>query len=472
VADNIQFEPFGPLLGLRYGNGIVQTHEYDADGRLTSTKSYDPTTGAYVQGADLTWSANNELLELTNVRGVSLNQNYSYDQLGRMLSAARGSGIAESFSYDSLGNRITQTTTGQMAQNFTYSASDDRVAATSQGRVWTYDPTGNINGFIGTDGLAVGLDYDTFGRVASSSKSGLTTAYLINGFGQRVSKAGPNGTYRYIYTPDGTLIAEFKDGAGWTDYVFGGSMLLGLLRGNALSFVHSDQVGRPEVITNSAKGTVWAASNNAFDRTVSLDQIGGMDVGFPGQYFDQETGLWHNYFRDFDASIGRYIQADPIGLGGGPNVYAYVSSNPSFSSDAKGLEGPEFALLSGGVIKELPERRGPDYVTVEFNMWQTTWSRSITRNGTVFNSGGGTSPGTGFSLQFGYLVGCPRTGDEVDKFMEGLTSSVSAYNFVGGGTAWNASGTAVEFGFGFSSPGGSASYGVETGSIGSGWHSQ
>ena len=37
----------------------------------------------------------------------------------------------------------------------------------------------------------------------------------------------------------------------------------------------------------------------------------------PDQYFDKETNIHYSYMRDYDPSIGRYIQSDPIGLVGG-----------------------------------------------------------------------------------------------------------------------------------------------------------
>jgi RHS repeat-associated protein len=80
-----------------------------------------------------------------------------------------------------------------------------------------------------------------------------------------------------------------------------------------------------------------------YDGTVS-GRLVSYNLRFPGQYWDSETGLHQNYFRDYDPSTGRYPQSDPIGLAGGSfSTYSYVRSNPVGFIDPLGLE----AVLPG-----------------------------------------------------------------------------------------------------------------------------
>jgi len=49
---------------------------------------------------------------------------------------------------------------------------------------------------------------------------------------------------------------------------------------------------------------------------------------FPGQQYDAATALHYNYLRDYDPTLGRYIESDPIGLKAGFNTYSYAAGNP------------------------------------------------------------------------------------------------------------------------------------------------
>ncbi|WP_272944636.1 RHS repeat domain-containing protein [Snodgrassella communis] len=74
-----------------------------------------------------------------------------------------------------------------------------------------------------------------------------------------------------------------------------------------------------------------------------------MNLRFPGQYYDTETGLSYNYFRDYDAKTGRYIQSDPIGIRGGVNTYVYAKNQPLKLIDPKG-KNPLAGAVSGGAV--------------------------------------------------------------------------------------------------------------------------
>ncbi|WP_163341222.1 RHS repeat-associated core domain-containing protein [Desulfopila sp. IMCC35008] len=62
---------------------------------------------------------------------------------------------------------------------------------------------------------------------------------------------------------------------------------------------------------------------------------------FTGQRLDPESNLYHFHFRQYDAEVGVWTTADPIGVIGGVNLYQYVNSNPINHADFLGLTGGE-----------------------------------------------------------------------------------------------------------------------------------
>ena len=106
---------------------------------------------------------------------------------------------------------------------------------------------------------------------------------------------------------------------------------------SAMYFVHSNHLGTPELLTDESGTVLWKADYHPFGQISLPVSSNTANIRFPGQYFDAETGLHYNYFRDYDPYQGRYLQSDPIGLGGGINTYLYANSNAIMFIDPRGL---------------------------------------------------------------------------------------------------------------------------------------
>ncbi len=111
----------------------------------------------------------------------------------------------------------------------------------------------------------------------------------------------------------------------------------------------SDHLGTGQLLVNDTQVVVWQGENTPFgETTVVVDQVGN-SFRFPGQYYDAETGLYYTWNRYYDPQTGRFISADPIGLYGGLNLYAYVNANPINYIDPDGLN-PVAGAISGIAI--------------------------------------------------------------------------------------------------------------------------
>ncbi len=116
------------------------------------------------------------------------------------------------------------------------------------------------------------------------------------------------------------------------------------------AYYHRDHLGTPIVLTDKSNAVVWEARYKVFgERNVVTSAIAN-NLGFPGQCFDGETGLWQNWFKDYDHMTGRYIENDPIGLG--MNVYVYVLVNPLRFVDLRGKNIMDCLHLSGDDLAE------------------------------------------------------------------------------------------------------------------------
>ncbi len=241
-------------------------------------------------------------------------------------------------------------------------------------RDFAYDNAGNPIARTADDGSSQMLSFNNANRLDSINVNGGQTAtYTYNPLGQRVVKELANGDKEiYHYDEAGQLIAVV-DGAGnrLREYIYWDGKQVAMVRSGNIYYIHNDHLNTPQVITDANQQVVWMANYEPFGK-LAANQTNSIEVysRFPGQYLDSETGLYYNYFRDYDPSIGRYIESDPIGLGGGINTYGYVLNNPLNYADPTG-QNPALVLL---LLPEVGEALS-GALALAVAAWSETWEK-------------------------------------------------------------------------------------------------
>jgi len=347
--------PVGYPLGTGSAAGLTRTLTYDNAARVTG---YTHSNSAGAQTAFDQGFGYDGLDRLTSQSTTSLNYGYGLDLSGNRTSRTVG-GTTYANTVDPVSNRLTQAQT----------AGTSGVVNNAQ----AYDTAGNLQ----SDGQAT-YAFSDRGRMSSATVGGSTIAYLYNGFDQRVSKAGalvPTGAAYYAYDEAGHLLGEYDASLNSiAETVYLGDTPVAVLKESGLASnstlqltvgnVYVDHLDTPRVITrNSDEAVLWRWDGaEAFGATPPNENPSGLGIyrfnqRFPGQIFDQESGLFYNWNRYYSPSaVGRYTTPDPIGLAGGINPYAYVEDNPVDSIDPFGLQkGGARTLVDTTALRLAPD---------------------------------------------------------------------------------------------------------------------
>lgn len=317
--------------------GTVQHFAYDQISRISSIKAEDPAKNTimdYSYGYDVVGN----IVEKNTEYG---RHTYSYDVLDRLTGAQNPTIESENYAYDAAGNRVLS------ADSNVWQHSDANQLLVVGSSVYQYDLNGSMIRRT-VDGKTQLFSYDLENRLSEvrDEDNNVVAAYTYDPFGRRVSKT-INGSTTYFYYSDEGLIAEY-DGNGSLIQSYGYSPegmwssdpIYTKINGEYYYYLN-DHSGTPQKLINLNGSVQWAMQQSAFGvSSIDSQSLINSHLRFPGQYYDQETGLYYNWFRYYDPVTGSYTSSDPISLAGGFNTYIYVHQNPIRFSDPNGLAVP------------------------------------------------------------------------------------------------------------------------------------
>ncbi|CAG0995088.1 partial tRNA nuclease WapA, partial [Gammaproteobacteria bacterium] len=314
LADAIRHLPFGPAKSLAYGNGLTLKRQHDLDYRRTA-QDVGPEQ-APAQSLAYAYDPAGRLQSAADLAAPARSEAYGYDALDRLLTAQGGYGSL-AYTYDATGSRTADYRDGAETL-YGYDLASQRLQSLAGAKTdaLAHDANGNVTQAGGLEFL-----YAPDQRLAAVRQDGNETAhYSYDAFGRRVGKATAAGAASYNYDPEGRLLAESGPPAAyaWLD----GEPLarLGYAPGGGspdILYYHNTPTGTPHTATDATGQVVWKGGAEPFGLAAPSDAGTGtaQPLRFPGQHFDPETGLHYNMARYYAPWLGRYLQADPIGLG-------------------------------------------------------------------------------------------------------------------------------------------------------------
>ncbi|WDZ49525.1 RHS repeat protein [Acinetobacter vivianii] len=358
----ISYDGANRISGWQWGTSgnAVYTQSFNNDSSINTLINKD-SGGAVNYSLAYAYDKDGRITQITRNNGTR--DNYTYDNVDRLISEARTTGTAATYSigytYDKNGNRTSLTATGQHMQpaaSVSYTYTGNKLASLSKAGVGqTISHTANAELNFGT----FLPTYDNGGRrKVDRSSAGY---YYMNynhknerSFRDYVVSNTVTVMTQFIYDEQSHLISEYDKNGLVVEYVWLGDKPIAAIYGNGAAtkiyYIISDGQNTPRRLVDSTNhAVVWAWDSTAFGLGNPTGSI-TFNLRFPGQYYDVGTNQFYNHNRFYNPELGRYMEADPIGLEGGLNPYTYAGSNPVMNTDATGL--CPFCLLGAAGASE------------------------------------------------------------------------------------------------------------------------
>ena len=325
---------------LAYQYDGVGNRTLEVENGQTNSYAYSPTanrldgiSGAEARAFTYTDAGNTA----TDDRGSEGTYGYQYGERNRLNTLTLNGRNIATYGYNAFGQRSVKTV-GTTVTHFHYdpqshliAESDGQTGTILREYVWLGDMPlavmegdGTVN-FIHCDHLNTPQKM-TDGKQAvvwdrEQKPFGETTTITTGATAPKLTASGLDGQGHFQVMVSGVVgtsyIVERSSDVGGTGWI--------------------------RVTTNTAPFTFADAANAStrFYRVVARSAKEGskvtLNLRFPGQYFDEESGLNYNMMRDYNSTLGKYIETDPIGLAVGVNLYGYADQKPNGNVDFYGL---------------------------------------------------------------------------------------------------------------------------------------
>jgi len=330
-----------------YPNGLTQELDFDIAGQLSSIDLVETVSGISIDRFDYDrYSANSQLESVVRTRQGAgpIAWEYDYSPAGRLVSAI----------INDLPDGV-----GTIDQNVTF-GQDGRMESVDGFEV-EFDPSGRMTSLERTAEITRHLDWNILNQLIGISEETVDqtlsiSRYGYDAFGRRVFSE-VNGVPA-VYTYSGRSPITTIHGNGYrrarSMYLSQGlDDTVAISHGSAggIAFLHKDRLGS-NVLSSSSGGSAMAAVD--FDPWGRLLQSSRHEFDHPfgvaGLRLDYESGLTHARQRSYQDDLGQFISEDPIGLGGGLNVYAYVFGDPVNQVDPMGECAIPASVIAGVVV--------------------------------------------------------------------------------------------------------------------------